>query len=110
MRLYGMMQHLMARYAAREVPDTPVPRRVVEEQDALDAVLQIAAVLDEQTQARAIPVERAAHAGAMLMLLRDHVRALPPGPDLDGHDRVTADLRALVEGLRQLRHQTGHHA
>ena len=71
-------------------------------------MLQIAAVLDEQTQARAIPVERAAHAGAMLMLLRDHVRPLPTGPDLDGHDRVADDLHALAERLRQLRDQTGH--
>ena len=50
-RLYGMMQHLMAAYAQQQAPEKPDPRGVVELQDALDAVIQLAAVIDEETQA-----------------------------------------------------------
>lgn len=54
-RLYGMMQHLMAGFAAQQAPEKPAPRGVVELQDALDAVIQIAAVLDEAIQEGRIP-------------------------------------------------------
>ena len=43
-RLFGVMQQLMAAYADQRVPEKPEPRGVVELQDALDAVIQLAAV------------------------------------------------------------------
>lgn len=51
-RLYGMMQYHMAAYAQQVSPEVPSPRNVVQLQDALDAVLQLAAVIDEATQAK----------------------------------------------------------
>lgn len=42
-RLYGMMQNLMAAYTRQQAPEKPDPRAVVELQDALDAVIQLAA-------------------------------------------------------------------
>ena len=49
-RVYGIMQFLLAHYANRRTPESPAPRGIVAEQDALDAVLQVAAVIDEYTQ------------------------------------------------------------
>jgi len=73
LRLHGMMQALMGAYANREVlPSVPV-RSAVEEQDALDAVMQLAAAIDEFTQAGAIPPGRGVHAEAMLMVVRDYI-------------------------------------
>jgi hypothetical protein len=56
-RLYGMMQYLMAAYAQQVKPEVPDPRNVVQLQDALDAVLQLAAVIDEAAQAAAISAD-----------------------------------------------------
>ncbi|GAA4968763.1 hypothetical protein GCM10023225_08820 [Kineococcus glutinatus] len=108
LRLYGMMQALMAAYANRETPP-PIPERgAVEQQDALDAVMQLAAVIDEFTQAGGIPPERGVHAGAMLMVVRDYIKPLPPGLGADGRDRLTDDLHDLVAVLRQARQNFGH--
>jgi hypothetical protein len=78
-RLYGMMQHLMARMANQMPPEVPPERGVVTLQDALDAVMQVAAVIDEETQADRVPLERSVHAAAMLMVIRDYIQPLPPG-------------------------------
>jgi hypothetical protein len=58
-RLYATMLRLMAGYADRHASEIPGPRGVVQRQDALDAVIQLAAVVDEAVQAGAIPVDRA---------------------------------------------------
>jgi len=108
-RLYGMMQHLMAAYARQQAPERPDPRGVVELQDALDAVIQLAAVIDEATQADRIPAVRGQHAAAMLMLLREYIQPLPRGLDADGvTDNLTTDLGAMVMALREARQATGH--
>ena len=108
-RLYGMMQHLMAAYAQQQAPERPDPRGVVELQDALDAVIQLAAVLDEETQAGRIPAIRAQHAAAMLMLVREYIQPLPRGLDADGvTDNLTSDLGGMVMALREARRATGH--
>jgi hypothetical protein len=57
-RLYGMMQHLMAAYADQQAPERPAPRGVVECQDALDAVIQLAAV-NVRSPVRRCPKSRA---------------------------------------------------
>jgi hypothetical protein len=109
LRLYGMMQHLMAAYAQQQTPETPDPRDVVELQDALDAVIQLAAVIDEATQAGRIPGDRGQHAAAMLMIVREYIQPLPRGLDADGvTDNLTADLGAMVMALREAREATGH--
>ena len=108
-RLCGMMQHLMAAYACQQTPETPEPRGVVELQDALDAVIQLAAVIDEATQAGRIPAGRGQHAAAMLMLVREYIQPLPPGLDADGvTDNLTTDLGGMVMALREARQATGY--
>ena len=48
-RLYGMMQHLLTVAAHHELPEAAPERGVVMRDDALDAILQVAAVIDEAT-------------------------------------------------------------
>jgi len=108
-RLYGMMQHLMDAYAHQQAPETPEPRGVVGLQDALDAVIQLAAVIDEAIQAGRIPLARGQHAAAMLMLLREYIQPLPHGLDADGvTDNLITDLGAMVMALREARQATGY--
>jgi hypothetical protein len=108
-RLYGMMQHLMMHMAHQVPPETPPEQGVVELQDALDATMQLAAVIDEATQAGRIPVERGASAGAMLMLIREYIQPLPRGlVEENGRDLVTPDLGEMVEALRTAREATGY--
>jgi hypothetical protein len=109
-RLYGMMQFLMAGAAQHRDPEVPEPRGVVELQDALDSVLQVAAVVDEAVQSARIRRDRGVHAAAMLMVIRDYIKPLPPGIAEDGvTDHATSDLRELVGYLRQARQKTGFH-
>ena len=70
--------------------------------DAVDAVLQVAAVLDDAVQSGRIPAELGVHAGAMLMVIRDYVRPLPVGLSEDGTDRATRDLEELVKTIRRV--------
>jgi hypothetical protein len=106
-RLYRMMQHLMVLAANQQQPEAPAPREVVTREDARDAVLQLAAVIDEATQSDRIPAERGLHAAAMLMLVRDFVEPLPAVPGEDGADRVTPDLVVLLRELRRLGGESG---
>ena len=108
-RLYATMRRLMVVYAHRQASEIPGPRGVVKRQDALDAVIQLAAVVDEAVQAGAIPVDRGMHAAAMLMVLREFVQPLPPDWDGDGcTDYLKDDLAMMVTALREARQATGH--
>lgn len=103
------MQRLMVVYAERQTSEVPGPRGVVQRQDALDAVIQLAAVIDEAVQAGGIPVDRGMHAAAMLMVLREFVQPLPPDWDGDGcTDYLTDDLAMMVAALREARQATGY--
>lgn len=106
-RLYGMMQLLMARMAQQVPNEVPPWRGVVTQQDALDAVLQVGAVIDQAAQAGQIPAEASVHAAAMLMVIRDYVQPLPPGAEPNGPDPVTPDLQEMSEALRTVRDGTG---
>ncbi len=106
-RLYGMMQHLMVRTVHQMPPEIPSARGVVTLQAALDAVIQLAAVIDEATQAGWIPTERGVHAAAMLMMIRDYIQPLPRGLGADAAtDLVTPDLEQLVVALREAKEIT----
>ncbi len=108
-RLYATMRRLMVVYADRQASEVPGPRGVVKRQDALDAVIQLAAVVDEAVQAGAIRVDRGMHAAAMLMVLREFVQPLPPDWDGDGcTDYLKDDLAMMVTALREARQATGH--
>ena len=81
----------------------------MELQDALDAVIQVAAVIDEATQDGRIPAARGQHAAAMLMLIREYIQPLPRGLDADGvTDNLTTDLGGMVMALREARQATGY--
>lgn len=87
-----MMQYLMAAYAQQVTPEVPEPRGVVQLQDALDAVLQLAAVIDEATQAGHINRERGKHAATMLMVIRDYPPTRAPS-GMEPHATRRAALR-----------------
>ena len=107
-RLYGMMQHLLTVAADGRLPNSAEPRGIVTRDDALDAVLQVAAVLDEATQAGRIPVDRGVHGVSMLMLIREYIQPLPPVPGKGGQgDEVTPDLADLVALLRRIGGEAG---
>jgi len=107
-RLYATMVRLMVAYADRRTSEIPGPRGVVEHQDALDAVIQVAAVVDEAVHNGAIPLDRGMHAAAMLMVLREFVQPLPPDWDGDGcTDYLNDDLAMMVTLLRDARQATG---
>jgi len=109
-RLHGMMHRLLAHMAQRVPPEVPPDRGVVSRQDALDALMRVAAVIDEQTQAGGMPPGRGVHASAMLMLIHDHLRPLPRGLIAPGGpDMVTPDLQELAEVLRRTRAASGMH-
>jgi hypothetical protein len=107
-RLYAMMQHLMVLAAHQELPEPASPRNIVTRDDALDAVLQLAAVIDEATQAGRIPAARGVTAAALLMLIRDYLQPLPAVPAEDGiTDRVTPDLAEMARILRRAGGESG---
>ncbi|MEW2272166.1 hypothetical protein ACFY2H_32410 [Streptomyces griseofuscus] len=108
-RLYGMMQFLLAHYANHQVPEAAAERGVVDQQDALDAVLSLAGFLDANTQAGRIPANDGEHMASMLMVIREYIRPLPVGEvEREGAavDGVTPDLREMVDALRTVRDET----
>src|SRR4051794_10918549 len=70
-RLYGVMQALLRAYAQQRTAPSAPPRGVVEEQDAVDAVVNLAAVLDKNLRDGRLSENSAAHMAALLMLIRD---------------------------------------
>jgi hypothetical protein len=106
-RLYATMQVLLTRMAQQVPNDVPPWRGVVTQQDALDATLQAAAVIDQATREGRIPVGAGVHAAAMLMMVREYVQPLPRGTETDGPDPVTRDLGEISGALRAVREETG---
>ena len=99
-RLYGIAQQLLIAMVSGREPE-PGPRRdVVSEQDAVDATLLLLAAIQEQLQANRIRTDAANRMIALLMLIRDYVRPLPPGLAADGTDRLTSDLTEIAEVVR----------
>jgi hypothetical protein len=92
-----MMQMVMASYAAGRLVIGP-KRGIVEREDAMDAIVQIAATVDEWLQSGLVPEERALNAMLMLMVIRDLVAPLP---DI-GEDELLLrrDLQEAVDALR----------
>lgn len=80
---------------------------MVTRDDALDAVLQLAAVIDSAVQAGLVPAEHGVHGAAMLMLIRDYIQPLPAVPGDDDGDQVTPDLAELLRDLRRLGGESG---
>jgi hypothetical protein len=71
------------------------------EHHRLNAIMAVAAVIDEATQSGRIPVDRGVEAAAMLMVVRDYIQPLPRGQAYEGApDKVTPDLQEVVAQLR----------
>ncbi len=95
-RALELMQALAAAYAEGDVPEGP-GRGIVGRRTAMDAVMQIYAILEEQLVAEQIPDDVGLHGVAMLMLIREYVLSLPDPPD-DGA-RLRSDLADLTRML-----------
>jgi hypothetical protein len=102
-RLYGMMQFLLSDFANGNKTEVAAPRDVVEKRDALNAVIFLAAAIDEPAQKGVLPTEHAKHMASLLMVIRDYIEPLPRGLGRDGTDRATADIAEMVHALRTVR-------
>ena len=95
-RALELMQALAVAYADGDVPEGK-SRGIVGRRTAMDAVMQIYAILEEQLVAERISDEVGLHGVAMLMLIREYVLALPEPPDDAG--RLSSDLSDLTRML-----------
>ena len=95
-RALELMQALAAAYADGDVPEGP-NRGVVGRRTAMDAVMQIYAILEEQLVEEKVDDEVGLHGMAMLMLIREFVLPLPDPSD-DGA-RLRTDLTELTRML-----------
>ena len=101
-RLYGAGQQLVFAFLQGTERPPASPRDVVQEQDAVDAVVMVLATIQEQLQASRIRPEVGTRMAALLLLVRDFVRPLPAGTTA-GYDLLTADLAEMVEVVRLIR-------
>jgi len=102
-RLQGAGQRLVIAFLQGIEPPPAGPRDVVQEQDAVDAVVMVLATIQEQLQACQIRPEVGSRMAALLMLVRDFIRPLPAAATADGRDLLTADLAEMVDVVRLIR-------
>jgi hypothetical protein len=95
-RALELMQALAAAYADGNVPEGP-SRGIVGRRTAMDAVMQIYAVLEEQLVDESVPDDVGLHGMAMLMLIREYVLPLPDPPGEEA--RLKSDLSDLTRML-----------
>jgi hypothetical protein len=95
-RALELMQALASAYADGDVPEGP-QRGIVGRRTAMDAVMQIYAILEEQLVGEQIPDEVGLHGVAMLMLIREYVLSLPDPPGDEA--QLASDLRDLTRML-----------
>ena len=99
-RLQGAGQRLVIAFLQGIEPPPAGPRDVVQEQDAVDAVVMVLATIQEQLYACQIRPEVGSRMAALLMLVRDFIRPLPAAATADGRDLLTADLAEMVDVVR----------
>ena len=102
-RLHGAGQRLVVAFLHGTERPPASPRDVVQEQDAVDAVVMVLATIQEQLQASRIRPEVGSRMASLLMLVRDFIRPLPAGTAADGRDVLTADLAEMVDVVRLIR-------
>ncbi len=95
-RALELMQAMAAAYSAGDVPEGP-NRGIVGRRTAMDAVMQIYAILEEQLADEQISDEVGLHGVAMLMLIREYVLSLPDPPGDEA--QLASDLRDLTRML-----------
>lgn len=96
LRAVGLMRALATAYAEGEVPEGP-DRGIVGRRTAMDAVMQLVAVFDEEVEAERVPEAVGLQGMAMLMLIREYLLALPDPQD--DRELLTSDLSSLSELL-----------
>lgn len=101
-RLFGVAQKLLLERAYGTASEVPPPRNVVREQDAVEATVTLVALISEQVHIGCVTPDVGARMAAMLMVVRDYVRPLPPGIDANGRDLLTSDLTEMVAVIRAL--------
>jgi hypothetical protein len=95
-----MMQALAGAYANGEDIGTGPDRGIISEAAALDAVMQVFALIDSQLEAGAMSRERALHGMLMLMGIREHIRSIPGPPGDEAlYESDLADLAAMLREL-----------
>lgn len=96
-RLYWMLRHLLTVRATGGTPTEVEPRGIVQEKDALNAVLILGAEIDAAEDRGDLDHNQAAWMAALLMVIREHIHSLPPGLSEDEQiDLLTPDLVAMV--------------
>ena len=100
-RLFGEAQRLLMEYLSGGVPAPAAPRDVVQEQDALDAVVLLTAAITEQLQTGRFAPDVASRMGALLMVVREYVRPLPAA-GAGGTDQLGKDLAEMVAVVRSV--------
>jgi len=98
LRAVGLMRALAAAYADGEVPEGP-DRGIVGRRTAMDAVMQLVAVFDEEVEADRVPEAVGLQGMAMLMLIREHLLSLPDPPG--DAELLASDLASLGELLNE---------
>jgi hypothetical protein len=101
-RHWNLMIKIMATYAQGQ---GPIPlgnaREIIERQDALDAIAQLAALVDETYNAGLISENKASFGMLLLMVLQEYVSPLPDAGDSE--DQLRGDLEEAVNALRASR-------
>jgi hypothetical protein len=101
-RLHGMMQTLLAERLGSLPVEPHGPREIVTEPDAIEAMFQLSAVLDETEATGLVVTERLVWASALLMVILDYVRPLPhAGSAGNNNDAVGEDVQEMVDALRE---------
>ena len=96
-RALELMQALAEAYADGDVPEGP-SRGIVGRRTAMDAVMQVYAILEEQLADERVPDEVGLHGMAMLMLIREYVFPLPDPPGDEALLRSDlADLTRMLD-------------
>jgi hypothetical protein len=99
LRLYGMMQYLISRLAVGEaLPPRPTGGGIVDTDVAKAAILSLGALIDAAVQAGQLGPDQGAHAGALLMLIREYVEPLPTTVPLD--EQLELDLAEMAAEMR----------
>ena len=99
LRLYGMLEHLLRDQTRSSTPQARERSEViVTKSDALYALVALAGAIDEPAQRGALTGDEAAHAGALVMVVREYIEALPSAGALE--DLLSDDLRDVVASIR----------
>ena len=94
-----MMQRLASAYIRGENIGRGPDRGLINEDDAVNALMQTFAVIDQQLQENEMPPDKALHAMQMLMVIHEFIRPIPGSPG--DEELFNADLAETAALLRE---------